>query len=87
MEPGGHSSINSGFILTLGHTTMGGTNDPVADMQISVVTSVPLSAYVRAPTCLLPLRAIIFDVMGGSGSLRGMGVQPSKLQMIEGGDG
>ena len=26
-------------------------------------------------------------VMGGSGNVRSMGVQPSNLQMIEGGDG
>ena len=53
------SFISSSFILFLGKINDGGINDPAALMQMSTVTSCPLSADDCEPTCFFPRLAII----------------------------
>ena len=48
---GGSWSINSSFILYLGKMNNSGINDRAALMQISTVTSCPLSTDDSEPTC------------------------------------
>ena len=54
MEPGGELFINSSFIRFLGNMNSGGKKKPAAFMQISTVTSCPISADDSDPTCFLP---------------------------------
>ena len=61
IDAGGVRSISSSFILFLGKMNNGGINDPAALMQISTVTSCPLSADDSEPTCFFPRLAIILD--------------------------
>ena len=61
INAGGARSINSSFLLFLGKMNNGGINDLEALIQISTVTSCPLSADDSEPTCFFPRLAIILD--------------------------
>ena len=59
IDAGGAWSICSSFILFFGKMNNGGIN--AALMQMSTVTSCPLSADDSEPTCFFPRLAIILD--------------------------